>query len=75
MNVSVQLTNVDDVFLKALKGFLKLRPEIGVKIKKDCASKYEDEILKELKETKKAYIKGEIKGYTDIEKLKSDLLS
>ncbi|PID47444.1 MAG: hypothetical protein CR967_04405 [Proteobacteria bacterium] len=73
MNVSINLTNVDDIFLKALKSFFKVRPDIGVKIKKEKMSDFEADILRELKETKEAYKRGEIKGYTSAKEMMDDL--
>ncbi len=73
MNATIELTNIDDAFLRALRGLFEIRPDVGFEIKKDVKSSYEDEILKELKETKEAYKKGEIKAYYSAKELMEDL--
>ncbi|RDU62111.1 hypothetical protein CQA53_09515 [Helicobacter didelphidarum] len=76
MQVTLQISNADEKLIKALKSVISIHPQAKLKIEQEKLTEngytpeFEAEILKEMKEHKKAIKKGIIKTYHSFEDYK-----
>ncbi len=72
MQATIEISNINNDMLKAIKTMLKTQPEIHFKVKKE-KSEFPEEKLAEwaeiAKETERDYLAGKIKGYKTAEEM------
>ncbi len=78
MQATIEISNINEGMLKAVKTMLKTQPEIRFKVKKE-KTEYPEELLAEwaeiAKETERDYLAGKIKGYTDVDEMFEDIMN
>ncbi len=78
MDASIEMKNVNEEMLKAIKSMLKTQPEIIFKVKKK-KQEYSDKKLVEwaelAKEAERDYLAGKIKGYKTAEEMHKDIFN
>lgn len=71
-NVNDDLAKIIRAVAKPFKAKVKRKKELSVN---GYTKKFEEKLLKELKETQDLYLKGKIKAYDDVKKMHQDILN
>lgn len=77
-NATIQMENVSDTFLQALKAMLKTQNDIKFKIIKEkhqTKEEIEDEILSEVKQMRQDYKEGKLKTFSSAKEMHEDILN
>ncbi len=77
MNLAINISNADESVFKAIKAFLKMRPELDFKIKKEKPklTKFEKEILDSVKEVEDAYRNGTLRTFKSVEEMHEAIMN
>ncbi len=75
MNATIEISNINEAMLKAIKTMLKTQPEINFKVKKTDIQREKKiaEWAEIARQTEADYLAGKIKGYDTAEEMMEDL--